>query len=113
MHLDNDEHIHQLVRLCNFKTKHFLHTHKIKIEGKHLQEAACCPYNSGHTLEYDVWKLQPVIGGAGNQFYVYHPFTTRYLAVEGGVVCAKPEQYMWTVHSLGKRRNLGFIRFEC
>lgn len=101
------------MRFCNFKTKNFLHTHKIKLDNKQLQEVSCCPYNSGHTLEYDVWKLQPVIGGSANQFYLYHPFTSRYLSVSGGVVCAKPEQYMWTVHPLGKRRNLGFVRFEC
>lgn len=81
IHLDNEEHTHQFVRFCNFKTKNFLHTHKIKLEGKQVQEVSCCPYNSGHTLEYDVWKLQPVIGGAANQFYLYHPFTSRYLAV--------------------------------
>lgn len=103
-----------MVRFCNFKTKNFLHTHKVKLEGgRGQQEVSCCPFNAGHTLEYDVWKLQPVIGGKSDQFYIYHPFTARYLAVEGGIVCGRSEQFMWTVHALGKRRNMGFVRFEC
>lgn len=44
--------------LCNLKTKNYLHTHKIKIpESKLLNEVSCCPFNSNHIAEYDIWKF--------------------------------------------------------
>lgn len=44
--------------LCNIKTKNYLHTHKIKIpDSRTLNEISCCPYNSNHIAEYDIWKL--------------------------------------------------------
>jgi hypothetical protein len=89
--------------LCNLKTKNYLHTHKIKIpESRTLNEISCCPYNSNHIAEYDIWKLvktdepeldpAPATGPADSDgdeevaAYIYHPFTQRFFNVEKGNV---------------------------
>ena len=51
--------------MCNLKTKNYLHTHKIRIpDNKFLNEVSCCPYNSNHIVEYDIWKMiKAEVGG--------------------------------------------------
>lgn len=84
--------------LCNIKTKNYLHTHKIKIpESRTLNEISCCPYNSNHIAEYDIWKLVKAdeqLPPTSNPYdseqdeevsvYIYHPFTQRFFNVDKG-----------------------------
>lgn len=112
--------------LCNIKTKNYLHTHKIKLpDCKHLNEVSCCPFNSNHIAEYDIWKLvraddhppQPPPDCEDQDesvdVYIYHPFTQRFLRYEKGSVVGSEARQVWSVHSFGKRRNGGFVRISC
>jgi dolichyl-phosphate-mannose--protein O-mannosyl transferase len=114
--------------LCNLKTKNYLHTHKIKVpDSKQLNEVSCCPFNSNHIAEYDIWKLvkaepelslpqQPLSQEALHSedeavsAYIYHPFTQRFLNFEKGLVVGSENKKVWSVSSFGRRRNGGFVR---
>lgn len=113
--------------LCNIKTKNYLHTHKIKVpDCKHLNEVSCCPFNSNHIAEYDIWKLVKAEDSSGElsasdndnkdesvNVYIYHPFTQRFLRYEKGCVVGSEARQVWNVHSFGSRRNGGFVRISC
>lgn len=126
-------HLSDPLILCNLKTKNYLHTHKIKVpDSKLLNEVSCCPFNSNHIAEYDIWKLvradPPPVPDLPDlpasdlalqtedetvSAYVYHPFTQRFLNFEKGLVVGSENKKVWRVSSYGRRRNGGFVRIEC